>query len=112
MWTETPKGKGKKPVNKDRFISYVTAHLSANGRKMFLRGDSVILGRSQTGARCVADSSAEKRGLEYLHMYMLCESIEVTQLTLTLCEDAFALVRLSKLDHRLDGFHVWHQSSQ
>ncbi|WVO20765.1 small nuclear ribonucleoprotein Sm D2 [Cryptococcus decagattii] len=32
MWTETPKGKGKKPVNKDRFIS-----------KMFLRGDSVIL---------------------------------------------------------------------
>ncbi|OCF71849.1 small nuclear ribonucleoprotein Sm D2 [Kwoniella mangroviensis CBS 8886] len=21
MWTETPKGKGKKPVNKDRFIS-------------------------------------------------------------------------------------------
>jgi small nuclear ribonucleoprotein D2 len=36
MWTETPKaGKGKKakPVNKDRFIS-----------KMFLRGDSVILG--------------------------------------------------------------------
>jgi small nuclear ribonucleoprotein D2 len=35
MWTEFPKGaqKGKKPVNKDRFIS-----------KMFLRGDSVILG--------------------------------------------------------------------
>ncbi len=36
MWTETPKaGKGKKakPVNKDRLIS-----------KMFLRGDSVILG--------------------------------------------------------------------
>ncbi|OCF35458.1 small nuclear ribonucleoprotein Sm D2 [Kwoniella heveanensis CBS 569] len=32
MWTETPKGKGKKPVAKDRFIS-----------KMFLRGDSVIL---------------------------------------------------------------------
>ena len=32
MWTEVPKGKGKKPVNKDRFIS-----------KMFLRGDSVIL---------------------------------------------------------------------
>jgi small nuclear ribonucleoprotein D2 len=26
MWTEIPKGKGKKPVNKDRFIS-----------KMFLR---------------------------------------------------------------------------
>ena len=23
MWVETPKGKGKKPVNKDRFISYV-----------------------------------------------------------------------------------------
>ncbi|TIA92716.1 hypothetical protein E3P99_00508 [Wallemia hederae] len=32
MWTETPKGKGKQPINKDRFIS-----------KMFLRGDSVIL---------------------------------------------------------------------
>lgn len=37
MWTEVPKaGKGKKakPVNKERFIS-----------KLFLRGDSVILGR-------------------------------------------------------------------
>ncbi|EOR01386.1 hypothetical protein E3P92_01550 [Wallemia ichthyophaga] len=32
MWTEVPKGKGKQPINKDRFIS-----------KMFLRGDSVIL---------------------------------------------------------------------
>ncbi|TNY23773.1 Sm-like ribonucleo protein [Rhodotorula diobovata] len=32
MWTEAPKGKGKKPVNKDRFVS-----------KMFLRGDSVVL---------------------------------------------------------------------
>ncbi|KAH8916362.1 small nuclear ribonucleoprotein Sm D2 [Atractiella rhizophila] len=35
MWTEHPKGSnkaGKKPINKDRFIS-----------KMFLRGDSVIL---------------------------------------------------------------------
>ncbi|KAK9899863.1 putative small nuclear ribonucleoprotein chain D2 [Cystobasidium minutum MCA 4210] len=32
MWTELPKGKGKKPVNKDRFIS-----------KLFLRGDSVVL---------------------------------------------------------------------
>ncbi|KZV92130.1 Sm-like ribonucleo protein [Exidia glandulosa HHB12029] len=32
MWTEIPKGKNKKPVNKDRFIS-----------KMFLRGDSVVL---------------------------------------------------------------------
>ncbi|KAF8320261.1 Sm-like ribonucleoprotein [Clavulina sp. PMI_390] len=32
MWTEVPKGKNKKPINKDRFIS-----------KMFLRGDSVIL---------------------------------------------------------------------
>ena len=35
MWTEMPqgaKGKGAKPINKDRFIS-----------KMFLRGDSVIL---------------------------------------------------------------------
>ena len=35
VWTETPKGKSKKPVNKDRFIS-----------KLFLRGDSVILGAS------------------------------------------------------------------
>lgn len=36
MWTETPRtGKGAKakPVNKDRFVS-----------KMFLRGDSVVLG--------------------------------------------------------------------
>eukprot|EP00158_Paraphelidium_tribonemae_P005063 Partr_v1_DN27138_c0_g1_i5_m15706 putative small nuclear ribonucleoprotein len=36
MWTETPKaakGKQAKPVPKDRFIS-----------KMFLRGDSVVLG--------------------------------------------------------------------
>ncbi|KAG9008086.1 mRNA splicing protein [Tulasnella sp. JGI-2019a] len=32
MWTETPKGKNKKTINKDRFIS-----------KMFLRGDSVVL---------------------------------------------------------------------
>ncbi|KDE04957.1 small nuclear ribonucleoprotein Sm D2 [Microbotryum lychnidis-dioicae p1A1 Lamole] len=32
MWTEAPKGKGKKPINKDRFVS-----------KMFLRGDSVVL---------------------------------------------------------------------
>lgn len=37
MWTETPRtGKGSKakPVNKDRFVS-----------KMFLRGDSVVLGK-------------------------------------------------------------------
>lgn len=37
MWTETPRtGKGAKakPVNKDRFVS-----------KMFLRGDSVVLGK-------------------------------------------------------------------
>jgi small nuclear ribonucleoprotein D2 len=37
MWTETPKNakgdKKAKPINKDRFIS-----------KMFLRGDSVIIG--------------------------------------------------------------------
>jgi len=32
MWTEQPKGKNKKAINKDRFIS-----------KMFLRGDSVVL---------------------------------------------------------------------
>lgn len=36
MWTETPKGKNRKAINKDRFIS-----------KMFLRGDSVVLGTSQ-----------------------------------------------------------------
>jgi hypothetical protein len=35
MWTEVPKGKGKKAVNKERFIS-----------KLFLRGDSVVLGES------------------------------------------------------------------
>lgn len=37
MWTETPRsGKGAKakPVNKDRFVS-----------KMFLRGDTVVLGK-------------------------------------------------------------------
>lgn len=55
MWTEVPKGKNKKPVNKDRFISYVALHIYGVGdliervssgvdRKMFLRGDSVILG--------------------------------------------------------------------
>ncbi|GAA5884577.1 hypothetical protein JCM16303_000037 [Sporobolomyces ruberrimus] len=32
MWTEAAKVKGRKPVNKDRFVS-----------KMFLRGDSVVL---------------------------------------------------------------------
>jgi small nuclear ribonucleoprotein D2 len=38
MWTETPRsGKGAKakPVNKDRFVS-----------KMFLRGDTVVLGKN------------------------------------------------------------------
>lgn len=61
MWTEVPKGKNKKPVNKDRFISYVfpftrvhpigyhgvgslLACFRIGCRKMFLRGDSVILG--------------------------------------------------------------------
>lgn len=34
MWTEVPKSKNRKPVNKDRFIP-----------KMFLRGDSVVLGK-------------------------------------------------------------------
>jgi small nuclear ribonucleoprotein D2 len=48
MWTETPKGKNKKPVNKDRFISWVgflkqSIKLMSRS-KMFLRGDSVILG--------------------------------------------------------------------
>jgi small nuclear ribonucleoprotein D2 len=32
MWQEQPKGKNKKAVNKDRFMS-----------KLFVRGDSVIL---------------------------------------------------------------------
>jgi hypothetical protein len=27
MWTEVPKGKNKKPVNKDRFISYVSLYI-------------------------------------------------------------------------------------
>jgi small nuclear ribonucleoprotein D2 len=48
MWTEVPKsGKGKKakPVNKDRFIS-----------KMFLRGDTVILGINRRCCLCQSDS--------------------------------------------------------
>lgn len=48
MWTEVPKsGKGKKakPVNKDRFIS-----------KMFLRGDTVILGINRRCSLCQSDS--------------------------------------------------------
>lgn len=48
MWTEVPKsGKGKKakPVNKDRFIS-----------KMFLRGDTVILGINHRCCLCQSDS--------------------------------------------------------
>ncbi|SCV68634.1 BQ2448_755 [Microbotryum intermedium] len=36
MWTEAPKGKGKKPVNKDRFVSKMCTWL-------ILRGDSVVL---------------------------------------------------------------------
>ena len=39
MWTEQPKGKNRKPVNKDRFIS-----------KLFLRGDSVVLGALQSAS--------------------------------------------------------------
>ena len=49
MWTETPSGKNKKPVNKDRFISkmflrYVYALFNAffDSSAVF-RGDSVIL---------------------------------------------------------------------
>lgn len=45
MWTEAPKGKGKKPVNKDRFVS-----------KMFLRGDSVVLGAFPFLLRGVGES--------------------------------------------------------
>jgi hypothetical protein len=49
MWTEVPKGKNKKPVNKDRFISkmflrqasYCDVYL--HQIDAFLRGDSVIL---------------------------------------------------------------------
>ena len=55
MWTEVPKGKNKKPVNKDRFISkmflrYPSLLSSFTLRRcwfrcfLFLRGDSVILG--------------------------------------------------------------------
>ena len=47
MWTETPKnskGKKAKPVNKERFIS-----------KLFLRGDSVILGMSYWQNKMGAD---------------------------------------------------------
>lgn len=57
MWTEVPKGKNKKPVNKDRFISKVgpssptlrdhpreqALTTMVSGRQLFLRGDSVIL---------------------------------------------------------------------
>lgn len=56
MWTEKPKssGKGKKAkdVNKDRFIS-----------KMFLRGDSVILGLSMKKKRLLMSFSAAKYSL-------------------------------------------------
>lgn len=31
MWTEVPKGKNKKPVNKDRFISYVALYVYGVG---------------------------------------------------------------------------------
>lgn len=49
MWTETPSGKNKKPVNKDRFISkmflrYAYALFTAIfGLPAVSRGDSVIL---------------------------------------------------------------------
>ena len=47
MWTEVPKTAGKtkraKPINKDRFIS-----------KLFLRGDSVVLGKC-VGSLCVPE---------------------------------------------------------
>lgn len=50
MWTEMPKGKNKKPVNKDRFISkmflrYVFVLVSCNNL-MVDSGDSVILSTS------------------------------------------------------------------
>lgn len=48
MWTEIPKGKGKKPVNKDRFIS-----------KLFLRGDSVVLGMSSQVYECAMDRNKQ-----------------------------------------------------
>jgi hypothetical protein len=54
MWTETPRsGKGSKakPVNKDRFVS-----------KMFLRGDTVVLGNYNT----------IYRQLDVLTVYFLC----------------------------------------
>jgi len=49
MWTEVPKGKNKKPVNKDRFISKMflrsvpRAHFDTYLTPIY-RGDSVILG--------------------------------------------------------------------
>lgn len=69
MWTELPKGKGKKPVNKDRFIS-----------KLFLRGDSVVLGRaafslSLSPAICTNTlstiRSAEKYGIDDVQPVLL-----------------------------------------
>lgn len=52
MWTEVPKGKNKKPVNKDRFISKMflrcvnrfTERVSLCSR-CFHSGDSVVLGK-------------------------------------------------------------------
>ena len=53
MWTEQPKGKNKKPVNKDRFISKMfLRYVSITGKKVNLtssshvhRGDSVVLSK-------------------------------------------------------------------
>jgi len=51
MWTEVPKGKNKKPVNKDRFISKMFLRLVIYFIKVYMgliynatSGDSVILG--------------------------------------------------------------------
>jgi hypothetical protein len=51
MWTEIPKGKNKKPVNKDRFISKMFLRCAVKDSLLHYltadnnhRGDSVILG--------------------------------------------------------------------
>lgn len=52
MWTEIPKGKGKKAVNKDRSAGgtgaghgfQLTLYSGRFISKLFLRGDSVVLG--------------------------------------------------------------------
>jgi hypothetical protein len=57
MWTEMPKGKNKKPVNKDRFISkmflrYAPTRVCARRiDRLVTRGDSVILSQCSNSTR-------------------------------------------------------------